>query len=211
MTESLRLIDGTRGLTALLSRAKFLDEGALVRFQRLPQDQLNVFVTTPFDIIASRRLHAQVSRDGAAFPAAMVQQVLPQETNAPITLGTSMDASWPGALPPAAGFVELDRIPVDVVHQLVDQGRELARQFSGPLGPPKSLLDQTVLEVSGQERHAQIPMRMIFAANALGLVPGIASHPEIPRHLRVAQCGRWTRIDAPFGSVYEHKGLSLLV
>lgn len=191
---TLTITNGEQGLKALLSRAVALDANALLRLQ--PKgDVIEAFVTTPFEVLASRRVTGTVEGD-TVFRAADWTPAL---------------AAWPGALPPVSGFEELDIIPVDVVRELADQGRDLARQFSGPLGPPKSLLDQTVLEVTSGTNRAEITMRAIFTCTSLGLIPGIATHPDIPRHLRVATAGRWTRIDAPFGSVYQSKGLALLV
>ena len=77
------------------------------------------------------------------------------------------------------------------------------------MGPPKSLLNQTVLTVESAETHVEIPMRMIFACTSLGLIPGFAASLKIPRHLRVAAKGRWVRLDAPYGSVYHSTRLSL--
>ena len=46
---------GGRGLIALLTRAVALDAQAAARVQEVGEGQLDVFVTTPFDAIASRR------------------------------------------------------------------------------------------------------------------------------------------------------------
>lgn len=191
MSQPLATAD--QGLKALLTRATALDKDALVRFQHVEQGT-NAFVTTPFQVLAARRT-------GEEHPEGVFRTAD----------GSPALAAWPGALPPATGFQELDIIPVDVVHQLADQGRDLARQFSGPLGPPRSLLDQTVLEVSNGSSQANVTMRAIFTCTSFGFIPGIGSRPEIPRHLRVSRAGRWTRIDAPFGSVYQNQGLSLLI
>ncbi|QMV84756.1 hypothetical protein HW450_10480 [Corynebacterium hindlerae] len=201
MLPAFKVSQGERGLRSLLQRAVALDARALVRVQPLAGGALDVFVTTPFEVLASRRVLGEVSGD-AVF---LAQQLIDGQ------LSPSPVAAWPGALPPATGFVELDVLPVDVVHELAEQGRALARQFSGPLGPPKSLLDQRVLRVEGDGGIAEVSMRAIFTCTSLGLIPGIATHPDLPRHLRVASKGRWVRIDAPFGSVYESRGINLLV
>ena len=115
-----------------------------------------------------------------------------------------------GALPPAEGFQEIDTLPVAVVRELSDQGQRLAREFSGPMGPPSSLLNQTVITVDNAAGvQVEIPMRMIFACTNLGLIPGFSAPMNVPRHLRVAGKGRWVRVDAPFGSVYHSTRLSL--
>lgn len=196
MTPPLLIDAGSEGLSALITRAVALDPAALVRVQQIDEATLDVFVTTPFEVIASRRVAGYLLSDTTTFRA---------------TDWSEATAAWPGALPPNTGFKLLDIVPVQIVRQLADQGRDLARQFSGPLGPPKSLLDQTVLTVADSGLEAAVTMRAIFTCTSLGFIPGVATHPKVPRHLRVSRNGRWTRIDAPFGSVYQATGLSLLV
>ena len=102
----------------------------------------------------------------------------------------------------------VDELPVGVVRDLADQGRALARQFSGPMGPPASLMDQTVITAtsSSGDTSVEVPMRAVFACTALQLIPGASAPEEVPRQLRVSSLGRWLRIDAPFGSVYFSAG-----
>ncbi len=203
---------GARGLAALVGRAVALDQMAVARFQLLGEGLVDVFVTTPFDCIAARRIEGAVSRDGAVVTA---RQLLDALRDAPRgewrEIGPAVDASWPGALPPAGGFAERDTVPVAVAHQLANEGRSLARQFSGPAGPPKSLMNAVVLTVASEsDQPVEIPMRMVFACTALGLIPNAAASIEVPRHLRIATAGRWIRLDAPFGSVYYNQGFDLL-
>ena len=222
--ETLELRGSGLGLRALLARATGLDASASVRLRQHDSDQTEVFVTTPFEVVASRRVDGVVGRDGAVVSAQALLDALhtspdPEVTGSPVVLklGPARDPSWPGALPPADGFREIDSLPVSVVRELADQGQQLARQFSGPMGPPSSLLNQPVITVestpddqSGSAaQKVEIPMRMIFACTNLGLIPGFAAPMDVPRHLRVAGQGRWVRLDAPFGSVYHSTRLSL--
>ena len=208
VNETLEVRGGGPGLRALLARAVGLDATASARLRQLDDDSVDIFVTTPFEVVASRRIQGTVSRDGAVVSAHTFQQAL--ETGATtLDLGPARDPSWPGALPPAQGFQLLDTLPVDVVRNLADEGQKLARQFSGPMGPPSSLLNQTVVTVTGPKQEVEIPMRMIFACTNLGLIPSFAAPLDIPRHLRVSGLSRWVRIDAPFGSVYHSTRLSL--
>lgn len=206
--ESLSLISGGQGLMALLTRAVGLDATASARFRQLDPDTVDVFVTTPFTVMASRRVLGAASRDGAAVGASDLMEALRAGT---ADIGPARDASWPGSLPPVGGFTLVDALPTHVVRTLADQGQALARQFSGPLGPPSSLMNQEVISVDGHGRQATVPMRMVFTCTSLGLIPGFDAPEEIPRHLRVSTNGRWTRIDAPFGSVYHSSGLGLSV
>lgn len=217
MAETLTLLGGAAGLQALLARAERLDASALVRLRRLPGGMLDVFVTTPFDVVAARRAEGEVSRDGAVVGIrdaldAVVAHNSSDPTPRRHDIGAPRDPSWPGALPPATGFTLLDEVPVLVARQLADEGRRLARQFSGPMGPPQSLLNQDVLTVHDPNHAASatVPMRMIFTCTSLGLIPGLAAPTHISRHLRVSTCGRWVRVDAFFGTVYHARSLSLV-
>lgn len=204
--EFLRVDAGAPGLRALVARAVGLDASASARFRQLDETSVDVFVTTPFEVVATRRISGRASRDGAVVAATDLLTALENDVE---EVGPARDPNWPGALPPATGFQLLDTLPVTVVRELADKGRELARQFSGPLGPPASLLNQTVITVTHEGRNAEIPMRMIFTCTSLGLIPGFAAPIEVPRHLRVSAVGRWVRVDAPFGSVYRSSGLAL--
>lgn len=214
--ETLEVRSGGVGLRALLTRAIGLDASASVRLRQHDDASAEVFVTTPFEVVASRRVEGTVGRDGAVVSAQSLLDALetspdPDLLGEPVELqlGPARDPSWPGSLPPQDGFVEIDSLPVTVVRELADQGQQLARQFSGPMGPPSSLLNQTVITVENGDDKVEIPMRMIFACTNLGLIPGFAAPMNVPRHLRVAGKGRWVRVDAPFGSVYHSTRLSL--
>lgn len=215
--ETLRVTGGGSGLEALVARACGLDASAMARL-RQRGDSVEVYVTTPFGVAASRRVEGRAGRDGAVVSAQVLYSqlsLLNSATPSPMTLqlGAPRDPSWPGALPPVGGFQLVDEVPVSVARELADKGQALARQFSGPLGPPASLLNQTVVEVDSADGHvhAAIPMRMIFTCVSLGLIPSFAAPLDIPRHLRVSTTGRWVRIDAPFGTVYHSERFSLLV
>ena len=203
-TETLTIERGGRGLISLLQRAVALQDRAMARFSTVSDAAVDVFVTTPFAVIASRRVAGSCSRNGAAV---LVSDLLDDATDTTMT-AAALDAGWGmGALPPTTGFELLDEIPADVVQRLSDQGRALARQFSGPLGPPQSLMDQAVITVNDD---TEIPMRLVFTLTALGLIPGMDAPAAIPRHLRVSRNSRWVRVDAPFGSAYHSSGINLL-
>lgn len=207
--ESLFLSGGGPGLRALSVRVAGLDPQAVVRIRQHTPDQVEVFFTTPFEVVVSRRAAGTVSRDGAAFPVTALADALSATESGHLALGAGADSAWPGALPPMEGFALVDSVPVTVVRELADQGQALARQFSGPAGPPSSLMNQNVLTVSGAGHEVEVPMRMVFACTNLGLIPGPGAPLDVPRHLRVSALGRWVRLDAAFGTVYRSTRLSL--
>lgn len=217
--ETLTIESGAAGLKALVERALHLEATGSARLSTLPAaptPSVDVYVTTPFSCVASRRVAGQASRDGAVVSLqdlsdalAGVPDIRSGSSNGTLEIGAARDANWLGALPPKSGYVQRDIVPVNVVRDLADQGRRLARQFSGPMGPPRSLLEQIVLTADTQKTAGSpvdVPMRMIFTCTSLGLIPGPAAPVEIPRHLRISTAGRWIRLDAPFGSVYYTSG-----
>lgn len=208
MVETLSIEAGADNLQVLIARAVGLESTASARFRQLTPEMVDVFVTTPFGVTAARRIKGVAGRDGATVGAADLLAAL---TAGSAEVGPARDANWPGSLPPAGGFTLVDDIPVRVVRQLADQGQALARQFSGPLGPPSSLMDQEVISMEDNGLSAKIQMRTIFTCTSLGLIPGFAAPDDVPRHLRVSVNGRWTRVDAPYGSVYHSAGLGLSV
>ncbi|WP_347284885.1 hypothetical protein [Corynebacterium stationis] len=223
MDEVLMLHGGGAGMVSFLTRVTGIDATAMVRLRQLTDGSdgqapvVDVFATTPFEVVAARRLQGVISRDGAVVGADTMLEALnatefaAASSDAPIelNLGRPRDPSWPGALPPAVGFKLIDNLPVDVARHLSDEGQKLARQFSGPMGPPQSLMNQKVITASSEDVSVEIPMRMIFACTNLGLIPNFAAPMDVPRHLRISGLGRWVRLDAAFGSVYHSNRLSL--
>ena len=63
---------------------------------------LDIFVTTPFDCLAARRVRGTVSRDKAVVALKDLDTALAAERT---EIGPARDSRWPGALPPAEGFV----------------------------------------------------------------------------------------------------------
>lgn len=209
------MLGGAQGLIALLQRAHRMDSQAVCRLQAWNNTNTTVYVATPFDVVAARRIqHGE--GDFAPLEGAVLRvgEVLALGEISPESLATlpRVAPAWVGALPPAQGFTLVETIPADAVYRLAEEGRSLAGQFSGPLGPPASLLSQVVVDATGEDGiRAQVPMRMIFAASSLGLIPGLSAGLDVPRVVRVSVAGRWVRLDAAFGSVYYSAGLPLLV
>lgn len=218
--DTFRITQGAHGLMAVALRVQHLNSAALARVADLGDGSCDIFFTTPFGVTVARRVRGTVSRDGVVIPIMELIEGLKEEEAEGAAVDAcelsfhSHDGAWPGALPPLSAFQLLDEIPAADALRLADEGRALARQFSGPLGPPASLLDQEVIHVTSADgtKDCAIPMRSIFACAALSFIPPLGANlpASIPRTLRVSVAGRWVRIDAPFGSVYRNEGLPLL-
>ena len=107
--DHLTITSGESGLRALLLRARGLDEQATVRFRQLGE-QVDCFVTTPFRVLASRRVVGEVSRDGAAAGVSAVLEALDSSPDN-ASLGPARDAMFPGALPPSSVILRIRAAP----------------------------------------------------------------------------------------------------
>ncbi|WP_019813330.1 hypothetical protein [Saccharomonospora saliphila] len=205
MTE-LRIPEATdrESLGAFVARAVRLDGQAVVRLRTRASGVLEAWVATPFDVLVTRAVHgavspADVSVSGSELLAALT--VTPGEEMDP---GPSRDLLWRSELPPAtaATWRAVDQLPVHVVADLADRGVALARENVGPQGtPPASLMDQTVLTVTGDELEVTVPMRCLFALSGMGFVD--SSVPEDV--VRVSATDAWLRLDARYGAVLRRR------
>lgn len=116
-----------------------------------------------------------------------------------------------GGLPPESGFTYLDDVPARVMLDLAHRGARLAKEHGSSAGPPVSLLDQEVIQVSSADVVVGLPMRCVFALTAMGFLPQSAETISADELIRVRISPAWLRLDARFGSVYRHRGHAALV
>ena len=101
-----------------------------------------------------------------------------------------------------SGWAVVDTVPAAELEGLTERGLVLAREHAGPLGPPASLLDQTVLTVTGAAGPpVRIPMRCLFALSGMGFV-GAGDAGET---VRVSATSSWLRLDARYGAVVRRR------
>ena len=231
--ETLVVLD-TAALTnlgVLARKAEAMDAHALLRIRAVaagsPDDPVaasrpagiaRVWATTPFGPVACRTMAISPARDDMIVRADAVSTAtgdarsVPQlDAAVPMTLGcgAAADSSWPGRLPVDGGWTVLDAVPAGVFRDLETQARGVAKEESGPLGLPTSLLDQKVLTVrgTGTSDGADISMREVFALCAMGFIP---PEPSADEPVRVSVKARWRRLDGRFGSVYASEGFGVL-
>jgi hypothetical protein len=87
----------------------------------------------------------------------------------------------------------------------------LAKEHGSTQGPPVSLLDQEVIQVSSGGGSVGVPMRCVFALTAMGFLPQSAEAVNADEIVRVRVLPAWLRVDARFGSVYRRRGDPALV
>ena len=105
-------------------------------------------------------------------------------------------------------------MPARVLVELAEQGVKMARELGGPKGPPASLLDQEVIEVTGNRERVGVPMRVVFALTAMRFIPytGERGRSDVQTQLidenelvRVRATKSWLRCDARYGSVAKRR------
>lgn len=198
--------DERSDLGAFVGRVVRLDAVATVRL-RAAGGIVTAWASTPFDVLATRSVHGALDPADLTVPATALLTALTVDRGDVVDPGAG--GFWAGELPPADGWARVDVVPAAEVEQVTERGLALARENAGPLGPPASLLDQTVLTVRGEAGPAvKVPMRCLFALSGMGFVSG-----EDGDAVRVSATGSWLRLDARFGAVVRRRltALPLLV
>lgn len=194
-------------LLAFVDRVLRLDDAAVIRLRTRAGGFISAWAATGFDVLAVRAVEGGVQPADSTCGASILRTgLLSPDESGRCDAGYSMDSSWRTALPPDGGFTHLDDVPAAALIDLTRQGAELAREHAGPQGPPASLLDQDVLEVSSGDESVAVPMRCVMALAAMGFISG--AEGEV---VRVRFHPAWLRIDARFGSVFRRRGDPVLL
>jgi hypothetical protein len=194
-------------LLVFAERAVRLDESAVIRLRTRSDGLLGAWVSTGFGVLAARVVVGTVRPDDLTCAADRFAVGLRAAGGSGyVDPGYPMDSAWRGAIPPEVGFVHLDDIPATVLTELARSGADLAREHSGPQGPPPSLLDQEVLQVDSGVEVVAVPMRCVMALAAMGFISEAAGDV-----VRVRAAPAWLRLDARFGSVFRRRGDPLLL
>jgi hypothetical protein len=195
-------------LGAFVARVVRLDQAAIVRMQG-GGGTVTAWAATPFDVLATRTVHGELEPTDVTMPAAGLLTALTVERAGTVDPGTG--GLWHGELPPSEGWHPVDDVPAAELERLTERGLAVARENAGPLGPPASLLDQTVLTVSAGVRPAvKVPLRCLFALSGMGFLGDSGPDAGV---VRVSATGTWMRLDARYGAVVRRRvtALPLLV
>lgn len=200
-------------LGAFVARAVRLDGQCVVRLRQRDDALVDAWVSTPFDVLATRTVRGVVRPGDVTVSGNQLLAGLAVARGEVVDPGTVLDLQWRSALPPTQHWQVVDRLPATVVAEVADRGIAVARENSGPNGtPPASLLDQTVLTVSGDGLDVKIPLRCLFALSGMGFLSAPDSVDDAEQ-VKVTATDAWLRIDARFGAVVRrrHALLPLLV
>jgi hypothetical protein len=195
-------------LGAFVARVVRLDQTALVRLQA-GGGTVTAWAATPFDVLATRTVHGALEPADVTVPAPSLLTALTVERADTVDPGSG--GLWHGELPPAEGWQPVDDVPAAELERLTERGLAVARENAGPMGPPASLLDQTVLTVSaGPRPTVKVPLRCLFALSGMGFLGDTGPDAGV---VRVSATGTWLRLDARYGAVVRRRitALPLLV
>ncbi|MCV7148976.1 hypothetical protein [Mycobacterium riyadhense] len=199
-------------LATFVEHAMRLDDAAIIRIRARSAGLLTAWVATGFDVLASRVVAGKVRPDDMSVGAdALARGLAAMDSSGYVDPGFAMDSAWRGALPPESGFVHVDDVPARVMLDLAQRGAQLAKEHSGSHGPPVSLLDQEVIQVSSDDVVVGLPMRCVFALTAMGFLPQSPAAIDPDEMIRVRVLPAWLRVDARYGSVYRRRGHPALV
>ena len=199
-------------LAAFAERAARLDAATVVRLRARSPGEFTAWASTGLDVLASRVVAGIVRPDDLSVGAdELVRGLSAVDSTGYVNPGFPMDSAWRGALPPDSGFAHLDDVPARLMLDLAQRGGQLAKEHSSAQGPPVSLLDQEVIQVSSAEGSVGVPMRCVFALTAMGFLPQSSEAVDADEIVRVRVLPAWLRIDARFGSVYRRRGDPVLV
>ena len=192
--------DDRGDLGTFIGRVVRLDQTAAVRLLGSASGRVTAWASTPFDVLATRSVPGTLEpADVTTFAAALLSALSVDRAD---TVDPGSGGLWQGLLPPADGWAVVDTVPAAELEGLTERGLALAREHAGPLGPPASLLDQTVLTVTGAAGPpVRIPMRCLFALSGMGFV-GAGDAGET---VRVSATSSWLRLDARYGAVVRRR------
>jgi hypothetical protein len=197
-------------LGAFVARAVRLDGLTVVRLRGRAGGLIDSWVATPFDVLATRTVRGEVQPSDITVSGNELLAALAVVRGERVDPGRPLDLQWRSALPPEARWQTVDQLPARVVSELADRGLAVARENVGPQGtPPASLLDQTVLTVTGDGLEIKVPLRCLFAMAGMGFLGANDADEQV----RVTATDSWLRIDARYGAVVRrrHALLPLLV
>ena len=196
-------LDDRGDLGTFVGRVVRLDPMSVVRL-RAGNGRVVAWATTPFDVLATRAVTGTLDPDDVVAPATGLLTALSVDRAA--TVDPGMGGLWQGELPPDQGWAAVESVPAAELEALTERGLTVARENAGPLGPPASLLDQTVLTVSAAAVPGQVkvPLRCLFALSGMGFL-GAPEDLDRAETVRVSATPAWLRLDARYGAVVRRR------
>lgn len=195
-------------LRTLLRRLLRLDEATVVRLTDSGDDRMRVWARTPFGALVVRGLGGRCPGGDVVCGADHLLtelDVLPRgDLQGRIDPGMPLTSSWQGLLPLTEGYEAVELVPAQVLLDLTESGRSVARENAGPAGLPPSLLDQETLTVGAEgDEPVGVDMRTVFSLVMCGFIPERKGQAPEGEPVRVSTRGAWIRLDARYGTAFR--------
>lgn len=190
-------------LGAFVARAVRLDGQSFVRLRERPGAGIvEAWASTPFEVLATRAVPGHVIPADITVSGNELLAALTVVGGPSMDPGPARDIMWHSELPRSSGWQLVDELPAIVVADLADRGVTLAKDNVGPHGtPPASLMDQSVLTVSGENLEVKVQLRCLFALSGMGFLDSSIENDVV----RVTANDSWMRLDARYGAVLKRR------
>jgi hypothetical protein len=182
----------------LAERATVIDEVATIRFRGEP-GRLSGFVRLPYGVLAGRTIAAAITE---TFDVTVSAEAFRQWVDENGPEPERRDAHWLTPLPPAVGWTRIDRVPDQILRDLIRTGAEVATAGTSR-AQQESLLSSIVLTVTGSGNTIEVPLGPVTALTRMGFLPRDSE-------VGIDVAAGWIRIAAPFGSTYVAPGPTAL-
>lgn len=172
--------------------------------------RVGCFAATPFEVVVMR---AAVLRDPAVLDDVVEAGTLAARAassrDGVLDLPPPVPAlRWTGSLPPTSGWTDRGSLPLAEARALVAGGVEDFRTRVGAVSEAdrsRAVLESIAADVWEREVPPGVRVRLLHAASAYGFLGEAPDAGAVP----VRAAGRWTRVDAPYGTVLAREGSAL--
>ena len=174
-----------------------MDDGAVIRLRLRSDSLIGAWVSTGLDVLAAQVVVGSLApADVTCSAEALLRGLESADESGRIDPGYPMDSAWRGALPRRPGSTpSMTFRPPS--WPTSPAGAPNWREHAGPQGPPTSLLNQDVLQVSSPADAVAVPMRCVMALTAMGFMPGAEAEVIRVRARRMAAYRRAVRLGVP--------------
>ena len=211
-TLALAEIQGAEDLAVFAHRLAFSDSEAVVRVVARGT-RVGCFAGTPFDVLVMRaaRLREPAQADEVVEAGTLAARAASAH-NGIVELPPAVPAlRWTGPLPPVSGWAAVTTIGLWEGRELVADGIEEFRTRVASVAEAdrsQAALESIAADVWEREVVPGLRVRLLHAAESYGLL-GPRDVSDADQRIGVRAVGRWTRVDAPFGTVIAREGSAL--
>jgi len=209
---ALAEVQGAEDLAVFTRRLASSDPDAVVRVVARGT-RVGCFAGTPFDVLLMRaaRLREPAQVDEVVEAGTLAARAASAHDGV-VELPPSVPAlRWAGPLPPSSGWAAVTTIGLWEGRELVADGIEEFRTRVASVAEAdrsQAALESIAADVWEREVVPGLRVRLLHAAESYGFL-GPRDWTDADIRIGVRSVGRWTRVDAPYGTVIAREGSAL--